>query len=98
VEVFREQAVEVILDGRWMSGVIDRLLIERDGGGRVISATVVDFKTDRVETEAELAERHGGQMLAYRKALSDVLAVKEDAIDCVLVSTALKKVIKNCGE
>jgi len=96
LEVFREQPIEVILDGRWMSGVIDRLLVERDAAGRVRSATVVDFKTDRVEQESELVERHSSQMLAYRQAVAAALDLDPGEIACTLVSTALGRAIKIC--
>jgi ATP-dependent helicase/nuclease subunit A len=88
----------VIIDGRWMSGVIDRLLVERDDSGRVRSATVIDFKTDRVEREDDLIERYSGQMLAYRMALAMVFEIEAAAIDCALVSTALKRLVKICAE
>lgn len=98
LEVMLEQAVEVIQGGRWMSGVIDRLLVQRDDSGRVESATVVDFKSDRVEAESELIERYSGQMQDYRQAVAAVLELGPGEVDCVLVSTALKRVVKICVE
>jgi ATP-dependent exoDNAse (exonuclease V) beta subunit len=98
IEALREQPIEVLLDGHWMSGVIDRLLISRDEQGKALAATVVDFKTDRIEDAAELAERYSGQMLAYRRAVAEALEVDLGVIDCAVVSTALKQVVKICGE
>lgn len=97
VEALREQAVEVLLDGRWMSGVIDRLLITRDRQGKALAATVIDFKTDRVEQATALIERYSSQMLAYRSAVAEVLGLEPGVIDCVLISTGLKEVVKICG-
>ena len=45
--VFREQAIESILDGVWVSGVIDRLLVEFDENGKALNAAIMDFKTDK---------------------------------------------------
>ena len=34
LEVWRERAFEVVLDGVWFTGVFDRVLVERDASGR----------------------------------------------------------------
>lgn len=87
-ELFREQPVEAIVDGRWLSGVIDRLHVI-DGGSVV---ELIDFKTDGVEQAAELLERHAGQMAAYRGVLQQVHPGAE--IRCLLLSTRLKSLIE----
>ena len=46
VELFREQPVDAILDGKWLSGVMDRLHLHRDTAGVVTRVEVIDFKTD----------------------------------------------------
>lgn len=68
VALFREQPVEAIIGGKWMSGVIDRLHVF-DGGKRV---ELIDFKTDAVDSAEVLVERHAGQMDAYRKVLAGI--------------------------
>ncbi|MEM1083295.1 MAG: UvrD-helicase domain-containing protein [Verrucomicrobiota bacterium] len=88
VELFREQRVESIVDGKWLSGVIDRLHVI-DGGKQV---EIIDFKTDAVEGEAELEERYAGQMAAYRKVMKQIHPEAE--IRCLLVSTKLGAVIE----
>ena len=45
VEVWRERAFEVVLDGAWVTGVFDRVVIERNQAGQPVRATVLDFKT-----------------------------------------------------
>ncbi len=53
-----------------LQGVVDCCLIEEDG------LTIIDYKTDRVKTDAEIAERaehYRGQLAAYREALSRIL-------------------------
>ncbi|MDP4780716.1 MAG: UvrD-helicase domain-containing protein [Akkermansiaceae bacterium] len=87
----REQRIEAVLDGKWMSGVIDRLHIHRDPTGKATKVEIIDFKTDRVETPADLRERYVGQMDSYRKVME---TIHPDAkISCILVSTALGEVV-----
>ena len=88
VELFREQQVEAILDGKWLSGVIDRLHVF-DGGK---SVEIIDFKTDTVKSEEELLERYTGQMESYRKVMSKVYPGAE--VRCLLVSTKLGRVVE----
>jgi len=83
VELHREQAIEVLVDGRWLSGIVDRLHVF-DGGRRV---EVIDFKTDGVDSAEALRERHAGQMAAYRKALVQIFPEAE--IEVWLLSTKL---------
>jgi ATP-dependent exoDNAse (exonuclease V) beta subunit len=94
VELHREQPVDAVLDGKWLSGIIDRLHLHHDPDGRVGRIEVLDFKTDAVERENELLERHGPQMRAYRDALAR--AWPEAAIRCTLVSTRLRKPVIAC--
>ncbi len=86
--LFREQAVEGIVEGKWMSGVIDRLHV-LDGGKRV---ELIDFKTDAVESDEALRERYAGQMRAYRKLLAGIHPEAE--IETWLLSTKLKRWVK----
>jgi ATP-dependent helicase/nuclease subunit A len=88
VSLHREQQIEAVIDGTWMSGVIDRLHLHRNPKGEVARVEILDFKTDRVETAGELREKYAGQMGAYRKAMALIYPKAE--ISCLLVSTALK--------
>ena len=85
VVLYREQPIEWISEGKWMSGVIDRLHVH-EGGRRV---EIIDFKTDSVVEAVELIDRYAGQMRAYRRALSKVFPQAE--IECLLLSTRLKE-------
>lgn len=86
IALFREQPVEAILDGKWLSGIIDRLHLHHDADGRVTRAVVIDFKTDAVDSPDALLERYGGQMAAYRAAMH--LAYPTAEVECLLLSTA----------
>jgi ATP-dependent helicase/nuclease subunit A len=94
VDLFREQALEVILDGKWLSGVVDRMHVFRNEDGGVVRVEVLDFKTDRVENADELRARYSGQMEAYREALATVFSADAECIRCLLVSTHLKQLVE----
>lgn len=84
IDLFREQATDLILDGKFISGVIDRLHLHRNPDGKVIGVDIIDFKTDAVREPAELAKRYSGQMQAYRRTIRKIHP--EAAIRCWLLS------------
>jgi ATP-dependent exoDNAse (exonuclease V) beta subunit len=89
VEVFREQAVDAVLDGKWLSGVIDRLHLHRDAAGLVNRVQVIDFKTDGLKDISELVERYSGQMQAYRKVMERAYPAAQ--VECILLSTRCRE-------
>lgn len=92
VDLFREQPVEAILGGRWLSGIVDRLHVIRDEAGAVAAVEVIDFKTDAVESAEQLVERYGGQMAAYREVMAR--AYGGVPVKCLLLSTRLRRWIE----
>jgi len=92
VSLLREQQIEAVTDGKWMSGVIDRLHLHRNAEGEVERVEILDFKTDRVESAEELREKYAGQMEAYRKAMALIHPKAE--ISCLLISTASGQVVR----
>lgn len=94
-EVWRERAFEIVLDGAWVTGVFDRVVVERDARGRVQWVTVYDFKTDRVaDDEAGIAEavrRHAAQLNLYRQVAARLTGVPVEAVTCEIVLTALRR-------
>ncbi|HEX2862017.1 MAG TPA: UvrD-helicase domain-containing protein, partial [Lacunisphaera sp.] len=54
-EVWRERAFETVIEGVWVTGIFDRVVVSLDENGRSLSATIYDFKTDLV-SEARLSE------------------------------------------
>jgi len=91
VELYREQAVEAVINDKWLTGTIDRLHVHRDVSGVAIRVEVIDFKTDAIESHQELLDRYTGQMTAYREAMERIYPGA--MIDCLLVSTTLREVI-----
>jgi len=88
VQLLREQAIDALIDGRWLSGVIDRLHVHRDGAGAVTRVEVIDFKTDALGSLDELVARHRDQMQAYREVMER--AYPGATVDCIILSTYLK--------
>ncbi len=80
-ELLREQAFEAILGGKWLSGKIDRLQLEKDATGRSVRARILDFKTDRTPNPA----RHRPQMEDYRKAVALLFGLPPEKIACTLL-------------
>lgn len=92
--VWRERAFEIVLDGAWIAGVFDRVVIGRDPRGRVRNVIVFDFKTDRVVNEADIEEavrRHTPQMTLYRRVAAVLAGVPVTEVAAELVFTALRR-------
>jgi ATP-dependent exoDNAse (exonuclease V) beta subunit len=94
-EVWRERAFEAVIDGVWVTGVIDRVVVERGADGRTRRATVFDFKTDRVADEpgelARAAQRHAGQIDLYRRVAARFTGLPETAVKAEVVFTAVRR-------
>lgn len=73
-ELWRERAFDVLIEGQWISGVFDRVLVHHSATGAPTSAIVYDFKTDH-GSEAEIELRYEGQMEVYRKAVALLLGL-----------------------
>ena len=85
MEQFREQPIDAILDGQWLSGVMDRLHLHRDGSGTVTRVEIIDFKTDALDEMGKLVDRYSAQMGAYREVMAR--AYPDARIECILLST-----------
>ncbi|MEI6051110.1 MAG: UvrD-helicase domain-containing protein [Opitutaceae bacterium] len=93
-EVWCERAFEMVLDGAWVTGVFDRVVVERDESGAVTRAVIIDYKTDRVATDEEVAaavERHAGQLNLYRRVVAVLARVPVGQVECCLVFTRLRR-------
>ncbi len=96
-EIWRERAFEVVLDGEWLTGVFDRVVIERDAAGRVSEVRVIDFKTDRLTSSddpSRLLERHGRQLRTYRAVAAVLTGLPVARVKCLLVMTASRSLIE----
>jgi ATP-dependent exoDNAse (exonuclease V) beta subunit len=94
-EVWRERAFEAVIDGVWVTGAIDRVVVERGADGRARRATVFDFKTDRVADEpgelARAAQRHAGQIDLYRRVVARFTGLTEATVKAAVAFTAVRR-------
>ena len=87
---WREKRFEILLNGEWLSGTFDRVIIEPD------RATILDFKTDKMETAEALQARVDGyrpQLETYREVLSRMTGLSPQAITCKLLFTHRQEVV-----
>lgn len=97
-EVWRERAFEIVLDGAWVTGVFDRVVVERDAAGKAVAATVYDFKTDRVEEGddaaiAMAAGRHAGQLQLYRRVAATLTGLAVAAVGAEVIFTRIGRTV-----
>lgn len=86
----------MVLEGVWLTGVFDRVVIELGEEGRVVRATVWDFKTDRAATREEAlraGRRYLGQIDLYRKAVARLCGVPLGEVAAGLVFTKIREVL-----
>jgi ATP-dependent exoDNAse (exonuclease V) beta subunit len=90
VELWRERAFDMVLRDQWVSGVFDRVIVVKDGAGRVLRATVQDFKTDGVSDAAAIRttiDTYRPQMRLYGHALSRMLRLEASRISLQILLT-----------
>lgn len=95
IELWHEKHFEIVLDDQWVTGVFDRVTIVRGLDNKTLKATVLDFKSDEITSEAELddrAERYRLQLSIYGKALSRMLRIDPSQITLRLLFTRPGKV------
>ena len=93
-ELYREQPFELLVDGKWMSGVLDRLHVFRDADGKVTACELLDYKTDVVKQGDELREVYAEQIGDYRSALSALFGLQAGKVRGLVVSTHLREVVE----
>ncbi len=89
-EVWRERRFETVLDGEWISGAFDRVVIDGD------KVTIIDFKTDLVADEDEIEkvlQKYRPQLALYRAVLRQMCG-EEAKIEAWLVFTSKKAALR----
>ena len=69
--------------------------------GKPLRATILDFKTDRVENEMEstrTAERYRPQIETYRTALAQLLGLPASSINAILLFTRIALALELSAE
>ncbi len=93
----RERSFEVVLDGRWVTGTFDRLVVDFDEAGAAVSAEIQDYKTSRIQGPDDLARNldiYRPQMALYRKAAARLLGLPETRIAGRLLFTGSGDVVE----
>ena len=92
-EAYCEQSIEAITDkDEWMSANLDRLVITHDSAGNVISAHIIDFKTNALDaTKLEesynmLQNKYLSQMKAYHKLVANAFTLPPESVTVSLIS------------
>lgn len=89
---WRERSFEIHLDGEWLSGVFDRVVIEPD------RASIFDFKTDRVAGDKEsldrAVEKYRPQLETYRQVLARMTGLPGGKIDTGLIFTRVPRLVR----
>ena len=90
-KLWRERPFDLVLDdGEWVSGTVDRVNITCDVTGRVVAATIIDFKTDDVSDAGRLAEKVAGyrpQIALYRQAVAKLTGLPKEDVRAGLLFT-----------
>jgi ATP-dependent exoDNAse (exonuclease V) beta subunit len=79
----------------WVTGTVDRVVIERTAGGEILRARIYDFKTDRLSTEQLNAAvaKHDGQMQLYRQAVARLTGLPLSAVEAWVVFTRWRRMV-----
>lgn len=97
VELWREKSFEIVLENQWISGQFDRVTINRDPAGRATTATILDYKSNRIKHKSqfrEAAETYRPQLSLYARALSRILKLPASAITRQLLFTRTGRIIE----
>jgi ATP-dependent helicase/nuclease subunit A len=95
-EVWRERSFDLFNADGWISGVFDRVVMERDAAGRVISASVLDFKTDLVADEAGMKDKAKGyepQLRLYAQAVARLTGLPVERVKTGLIFVATARLV-----
>jgi len=90
-EVWSERRFDLLLEGEWISGTLDRVVLEQHAKGEFAQATIIDFKTDHVIDAASArksAEGYAPQMKLYRQAVQRLTGLKMAQVKVALVFVA----------
>jgi ATP-dependent exoDNAse (exonuclease V) beta subunit len=93
-EAWVEKRFDLVTGDGWISGTLDRVVLETDGKGGYTSATILDFKTDEVADEAALQERVRGyvpQLKLYHEAVQRLAGLPSASVKTVLIFTATRR-------
>ncbi len=93
--VWRERMFEAVIDGEWITGMFDRVVIEYDADGKVRAARIQDFKTNDVPPDGwdDVVNHYRPQLRLYARALAKLLRFPAADIECVLLFTRAHRIV-----
>ncbi len=94
-DVWLERTFDLLLDSEWVSGQMDRVVLERDALGHFTAATILDFKTDAVVSAEDRKARAAGyapQLQLYKQAVQRLTGLSKAKVEAVLVFTGTGEV------
>jgi ATP-dependent helicase/nuclease subunit A len=85
--LWRERGFAVRTEDGILRGVFDRVVVFEHADARARSAVIMDYKTDRISNQnlSQAVERYRPQLGAYRRALSAMLGLPPEAVECQLL-------------
>ncbi|MBO5724062.1 MAG: UvrD-helicase domain-containing protein, partial [Lentisphaeria bacterium] len=81
-------------EGSLIHGIMDRAVVQYDQHHCAVSAEVVDFKSDLLDTPEQFKALYAGQLETYRKALSLISDLPPEKISCVILGVRKGMVIR----
>ena len=84
---WREKRFETLIDEDWISGTIDRVILDGD------SATIVDFKTTALTDGAAPPKKYHDQLESYRTVVHKMTGIDKRKIRCCLFFTGARQLI-----
>jgi ATP-dependent helicase/nuclease subunit A len=96
-ELWREKPFELIVGGKWISGIFDRVVIRKDAKGKPVSAIVLDYKSNHIHGEDDikaLTEQYTPQLALYGWVLSSMLGLKPSAVRRCLLFTKTARIVE----
>ena len=95
-EAWCERRFDMFLKNEWISGIFDRVVLERDGAGEWTSAAILDFKTDAVHDEASMQQRAEGyapQLKLYAQAVARLTGLTDRKIKMGVIFTQCSQIV-----
>jgi len=92
LDVYREFPFVVELDGRWLEGQIDRLILISEGD-QLVAAEVLDFKTGELaesEVDSEVV-RYAEQLKWYCAAVCELFRLPPEKVRGLIGFTAVRE-------
>ncbi|MFT4549451.1 MAG: ATP-dependent helicase/nuclease subunit A [Verrucomicrobiales bacterium] len=92
---WREKRFETLIDGDWISGTIDRVILDGE------RATIIDFKTTELEENtppSQAAAKYQQQLNTYHAVVQKMTGLQEQNIKCYLFFTKTELLIQAAAD